>query len=151
MLVTMQRDVFEMMDDGALISACFKPLIKTYKEVSSKDGDTGDFYRKLTSSQQVLFIFNTYYSHVIESAEEFYWWSAFFLAQEVRWTVLNEKMRELGDLEFVSLLQDVEGILHTRDSQYTRILCNVDLDHIKQKLSQRKLGLGLSCLKQPNK
>ncbi|WP_054024460.1 hypothetical protein [Bacillus sp. FJAT-28004] len=69
----------------------------------------------MTSGQQALFIFHTYYSHVIESVQELYWWSAFFLAQNARWVALKEKMRELGDLKFVSFLQDVEGMLHTRN------------------------------------
>jgi hypothetical protein len=115
MLVTMQREVFEGMDDGTLISACFNPLIQTYKEVSSEDGDWAGFYRKMTSGQQALFIFRTYYSHVIKSVQELYWWSAFFLAQEARWAALNEKMCELGDLEFFAFLQDIEGMLRTRN------------------------------------
>ncbi|MDQ6421502.1 hypothetical protein RB620_18920 [Paenibacillus sp. LHD-117] len=115
MMVKMQREVFERMDDGALISACFKPLIQTYKEVSSEGGDLVDFYHKMTSGQQALFIFRTYYSHVIESVQEFYWWNAFFLAQEARWATLIKKMRELGDLKFVTLMQDVEGMLRTRN------------------------------------
>ncbi|WP_268760162.1 hypothetical protein [Bacillus sp. FJAT-28004] len=43
MLVKIEREVFDRMDDGALISACFKPLIQTYKEVSSRGGDLADF------------------------------------------------------------------------------------------------------------
>lgn len=132
MLVTMQREVFEGMDDGALISACFNPLIQTYKEVSREGGDLADFYRKMTSGQQTLFIFRTYYSHVIESVEELYWWSAFFLAQGTRWAALNEKMCELGDLEFVALLQDIESMLRTRNHPILladfACVCREDLD-----------------------
>ncbi|MGO4547885.1 hypothetical protein AB4Z29_24120 [Paenibacillus sp. 2TAB23] len=115
MLATMQREVFDKMDDQSLLTACFTPLIHTYKEVSSKNEDIADFYNRLTSGQQTLFIFKTYYSHVIESVQELYWWSAYFLAHEARWTALNEKIRELGALEFVSFLEDVEATLRTRN------------------------------------
>ncbi|XEC94525.1 hypothetical protein AB6A23_24975 [Paenibacillus tarimensis] len=115
MLVTMQREVFEEMEDEVLLYACFKPLIQTYKEINSEGRDLANFYSKMTSGQQALFIFRTYYSHVIESVQELYWWSAFFLAQKPRWAALNEKMREIEDLEFVAFLQDVEAILRTRN------------------------------------
>ncbi|KRE35674.1 hypothetical protein [Paenibacillus sp. Soil522] len=114
-MLTMQREVFQEMEDDALISACFKPLIQTYKEINSEGLDLANFYHKMTSGQQALFIFRTYYSHVIESVQELYWWSAFFMAQEPRWAALNEKMREIEDLEFVALLQDVEAMLRSRN------------------------------------
>lgn len=132
MLVTLQRDVFDRMNDGELISACFGPLILAYKEVSSRGGDLSDFYQKMSSGQQTLFVYRTYYSHAIESVQELYWWSAFFLAQEARWAALNEQMRLLGDLEFISLLQDMEGMLRTRShpiplADFSRVSRN-DLD-----------------------
>ncbi|CAM4410978.1 hypothetical protein FHS16_001051 [Paenibacillus endophyticus] len=115
MLATMQREIFDRMDDKSLLTACFTPLIQTYKEVSSKNGNIAGFYDKLTSGQQALFVFKTYYSHVIESVQELYWWSAYFLAHEARWTALNEKVRQLGDLQLFSLLQDIEVMLRTRN------------------------------------
>ncbi|MFB6365638.1 hypothetical protein ACFCP7_16500 [Paenibacillus elgii] len=115
MFATIEREAFEKMGDEALLSACFKPLIQTYKELSSKGSNIASFYNKMTSGQQTLLIFRTYYSHVIESVQELYWWSAFFLAQEPRWAALQEKMREIKDTEFVAFLQDVEAMLRTRN------------------------------------
>jgi hypothetical protein len=69
----------------------------------------------MTTNQQAIFIFKTYYSHVTVSIQELYWWSAFFLAQEARWAALVEKMHELGDFEFVKFLEDIEGMLRSRN------------------------------------
>lgn len=115
MLARIEREVFDRMDDESIIFVCFKPLILSYKEISSVNGDLGEFYRKMTSGQQALFVFSTYHNHVIQSEEELYWWSAFFMAQGARWEVLKEKMLELGDLEFVAFLQDVEVMLRSRN------------------------------------
>ncbi|WP_274469638.1 MULTISPECIES: hypothetical protein [unclassified Paenibacillus] len=118
MLETNAMQDWESWNDETLVSACFAPLIRLYKQLSSGDGDVAGLYRQMSSGQQALFMFQTYYLHAMKSAEELYWWSAYFMAQGERWAALKAKMRELGDSEFITLLQEVEDYLRTREHPY---------------------------------
>lgn len=96
--------------DDEFVHACFRPLLAAYKEVSAANGDVSQFVGRLTSGQQALFITYSYYVHVIESEPEFYWWSAFFMAQN-RWKLLRAKTDELRASAFSELLSEIEDEL----------------------------------------
>ncbi|MFB9328459.1 hypothetical protein ACFFSY_21210 [Paenibacillus aurantiacus] len=101
------------MNDEELVLKCFRPLLADYKEVSAANGDVSRFFRRLTSNQQALFISYSYLVHVLESAVETYWWSAYFMAQG-RWESLRAKTIALGAPAFDALLSDIETELGRR-------------------------------------
>lgn len=114
-MVNIMRHQFEELDDMALGSACFNPLIAGFKELRVQGGDEGTFYEGLSGGQQMLFIFRVYYDHVSQSIEDLYWWSAYFYAQPVKWSSLKAGMLHLTDQEATVLLHDIERELSIRN------------------------------------
>ncbi|MCZ8514560.1 hypothetical protein O9H85_19460 [Paenibacillus filicis] len=113
MLVPMKRQAFHALDDPSLLSACFEPLLREFKEIRIREGDESRFYRELTGGQQA-FSFQAYYNHVSKSADNLYWWSAYFLAHPGRWSALKIRLGVLKDTAAVSLLEEVEQQLIVR-------------------------------------
>ncbi|MFC4101189.1 hypothetical protein [Paenibacillus xanthanilyticus] len=96
-----------------LVRACFRPLLAAYKEASAANRDLTALFRSWTSGQRALFISYSYAVHVLESPQEAYWWSAFFMAQG-RWTALRASADELDAKLFADVLSDIETELRRR-------------------------------------
>ncbi|UVI32912.1 hypothetical protein [Paenibacillus spongiae] len=114
MAVNGNRLMLDELDDMALGTACFKPLIDAFKEVRIQGGDESKFYENLTAGQQTLFIFRVYYDHVSKSPVDLYWWSAYFYAQPARWSSLKSRLHMLKDNEMITLLHEIERELAIR-------------------------------------
>ncbi|WP_148931098.1 hypothetical protein [Paenibacillus methanolicus] len=99
--------------DDELVRASFQPLLAAYKEASAANGDLTTLFRSWTSGQRALFISYSYIVHVIESPQEAYWWSAFFMAQG-RWAALRASADELDAKLFADMLSDIQTELHRR-------------------------------------
>lgn len=110
-MVHLNRHVFNSLDEMSLGTTCFEPLIQAFKEVRMRGGDERTFYAGLSEGQQQLFIFRVYYDHVHHSPEELFWWSAYFLAQPLRWLALKSSFRVHGDDEAAGLLEEIESFL----------------------------------------
>lgn len=113
------RNEWDLLPLEKLESVCFAPLIEEYKRrmtdsssVSSSDGIKA-FFRELTKGQQGLFSFQVYFLHAIQSFEEFYWWSAYFVAQPQRWMAISAGLHDFEDEEMQALLGEVENVLVT--------------------------------------
>ena len=126
MLVKINRNKFDELDDFALTSACFDPLIQTYKEIRNFNGDVIQFYNDLTVGQKALFMFRTYYDHVNKSREHLYWWSAYFMVQG-RWPTLKEGLIYLEDQAAPTLLEDIDEFLTKRN--HPKVLGNFDFSY----------------------
>jgi hypothetical protein len=122
----MRREVFNALDDEALEAACVDPIIKAYKEIQTRGDDfsTG-LFKELSRGQQALFVFRAYYNHAMKSDADFYWWSAYFIAQPKRWTGLKSGLRFFGDRATIQVLESLEEILEKRNHQ--RSLENFDV------------------------
>ncbi|WP_164985263.1 hypothetical protein [Ammoniphilus sp. CFH 90114] len=68
-------------------------------------------YSELTPSQQDLFMFYAYYNHAKHSLAEYYWWTAYYLAQPKIWTEIKLRLRNFGDENIVGLLEETEEVL----------------------------------------
>lgn len=68
----------------------------------------------MTAAQQALFIFRVYHDHVRHSAEELYWWSAYFVAEAGRWAALIGSLRQSDDRHLLPLLQEIDILLTER-------------------------------------
>ncbi|USB33056.1 hypothetical protein [Paenibacillus sp. YPG26] len=128
----MNRRTFQLLGDDELGQACFDPLIRRYKEVQTLGDDLNSLFGQLTRGQQALFVFRTHYLHAVESLTEFYWWSAYFLATEKRWTALKASLRYFGEEELLDILESTEKVLV--DTGHPRKLEEFDLsrDHLHQ-------------------
>ncbi|MFO1442697.1 hypothetical protein KDN24_05650 [Bacillus sp. Bva_UNVM-123] len=69
------------------------------------------FYEQLTEGQRALFMFYAYYNHVSKSIYEFYWWSAYFMAQPKSWSALKAGIGYFQDESMLSLLEKIEQVL----------------------------------------
>lgn len=84
-----------MLTQEAICKACFEPLILVYKNrmaeqsIGDKTMVKEQFYKELTKGQRALFVFKVYYDHASESLTEFYWWSAYFMAQTKIWSAIK--------------------------------------------------------------
>ncbi|WP_141333956.1 hypothetical protein [Paenibacillus sp. tmac-D7] len=126
MLVKMRQEAFNALDDEALGTACVDPLIKAYKEIQTRGDDfsTG-LFKELSRGQKALFVFRAYYNHVMKSDANFYWWSAYFMAQPERWSGLKSGLRFFGDRNTLHVLESLEEILKKRN--HPRSLENFDV------------------------
>lgn len=116
MLVKMRRDAFNALDDKSIEVACVEPIIKAYKEILTRGDDfsTG-LFKELSRGQQALFVFRAYYNHAMKSDADFYWWSAYFIAQPEIWSGLKSGLRFFGDRTTIHVLDSLEGILKKRN------------------------------------
>ncbi|MGM0879160.1 MAG: hypothetical protein ACQEWV_32110 [Bacillota bacterium] len=95
MIVKMKRQKLDMLTQEAICKACFEPLILVYKNrmaeqsIGDKTMVKEQFYKELTQGQRALFVFKVYYDHASESLTEFYWWSAYFMAQTKIWSAIK--------------------------------------------------------------
>ncbi|MBC6974875.1 hypothetical protein H9I32_21545 [Bacillus sp. Xin] len=117
MIVKMKRQEFDQLAQEAIFKACFEPLILVYKNRVAKQ-NTGDktmvkeqFYKELTKGQRALFVFKVYYDHASESLAEFYWWSAYFMAQPKIWSAIKAGLQYFGDDVMLLMLEKIEVIL----------------------------------------
>src|ERR1700730_13596212 len=122
----MKREVFNALDDEALEEVCVEPIIKAYKEIQTRGDDfsTG-LFKELSRGQQALFVFRAYYNHAMNSDADFYWWSAYFIAQPERWSGLKNGLRFFGDRTTIHVLESMEGMLEKRN--HPRRLENFDV------------------------
>ncbi|WP_052350534.1 hypothetical protein [Paenibacillus gorillae] len=126
MLTAINRQAFISYDDESLASACFKPLITAYKEIESRGGDfSAELYPLLTSGQKALFVFRTHYLHAIKSEADYYWWTAYYMAQPLRWKGLLQSLKYFDDSEMLALLERTEQSLRQRN--HPRNLANFDV------------------------
>ncbi|REK71153.1 hypothetical protein [Paenibacillus paeoniae] len=125
-VANLAREQFEAMDDKALGAACFAPLIHAYKEMESTGGNFVKLvYNRFSKGQQALFAFWTYYSHVRESQADLYWWSAFFMANPLRWEALQASLRYFNDLSTLEIVKTMDAGLTARN--HPRSLMNFDV------------------------
>ncbi|CAH8244258.1 hypothetical protein WJ0W_001496 [Paenibacillus melissococcoides] len=121
----MNRHMLERLDDWTLASACYEPLILAFKAASARGDDGRRLFSEMTAAQQVLFIFRVYHDHVRHSAEELYWWSAYFMAESGRWAALLGSLRQADDRHLLPLLQEIDALLTER--QHPRPLNQFDV------------------------
>lgn len=113
----MKHQEVELLTQEELCNACFSPLIQAYKasmaaQMSNSDTEIKEqFYSKLTVGQKSLFSFYVYYNHAIKSLEEFYWWSAYFLAQPPVWSAIKAAFNYFEDERMLKLFERVEEVL----------------------------------------
>jgi hypothetical protein len=86
-----------------------------------------EVYKQLTTGQQALFMFHVYYNHASNSLAEFYWWSAYFLAQPNAWAEIKAGLRYFRADAMLRLIEDMKGILEVRD--YPRSLEKFDVSY----------------------
>jgi hypothetical protein len=91
----MKKQGYDLLTGSNLSQGCFSPLIKTYKNRVAQHTSLSiyqikeQFYNQLTDGQRALFMFYAYYNHVSRSPIEFYWWSAYFMAQPQSWSAIK--------------------------------------------------------------
>lgn len=117
LIVKMKKQEFDQLAQEAICKACFEPLILVYKNRVAEQ-NTGDqtmvkelFYKELTKGQRALFVFNVYYDHASESLDEFYWWSAYFMAQPKIWSAIKAGLQYFGDAAMLLILEKIEVVL----------------------------------------
>ncbi|MFD3449348.1 hypothetical protein ACFDTO_32750 [Microbacteriaceae bacterium 4G12] len=117
MIVKMKRQEFDSLAHEELCKSCFEPLIQIYKSKMTEDATDHNsmakelFYYQLTTGQRALFMFHVFYNHAIKSLEEFYWWSAYFMAQPKTWSAIKAGLQYFGDSAMLLLFEEMEKVL----------------------------------------
>src|ERR1700748_91384 len=98
----MSKQDFDLLTLTNLSQGCFEPLIKIFKNRVAEQTFTVSqikkkFYEQLTEGQRALFMFYAYYNHVSKSLIEFYWWSAYFMAQPRSWSAIKTGIKYFDD------------------------------------------------------
>ncbi|MZQ83051.1 hypothetical protein GQF01_13135 [Paenibacillus sp. 5J-6] len=117
MIVKMTQQELGLVTKDTLCHVCFKPLIQAYKErvadqsVENSSIIMEQFYNELTNGQKALFSFQVYYNHAIKSLLEFYWWSAYFMAQPKIWLAIKAGLKYFEGDRMLNILENVEVTL----------------------------------------
>ncbi|MFJ8064852.1 hypothetical protein ACIQYS_09485 [Psychrobacillus sp. NPDC096426] len=115
MLVRFKKQDFELITQSELSQKCFEPLIDFYKREVTKNSNftqfREQFYEQLSEGQRALFMFYSYYGHANKSLIEFYWWSAYYMAQPKSWLALKAGMKYFKDESTLLLLEEIELLL----------------------------------------
>ncbi|MBB4822888.1 hypothetical protein HNO89_000106 [Sporosarcina luteola] len=124
MRVQIKKQELESLTDGALLNACFKPLILEYKKRVSKQAENSSsvkeiFYQELTTGQKAMFVFRVYYDHAIESEREFYWWTSYYMAQPKIWSSIKVGVQHFQDESMFLLLEELEAVLRKNKCPHT--------------------------------
>ena len=129
-----------MLTCSDLSQKCFEPLIKIYKKQVSEETNLKtsqikeQFYEQLTEGQKALFMFYVYYNHVSKSIYEFYWWSAYFMAQPKSWSALKAGISYFRDESMLLLLEKIE--LELKKHKFPNSLDNFTIT--REDLNQNK-------------
>lgn len=112
-IIKMTNHDFDLLPYPDVSLKCFDSLIKIYKSrVTEANGDHSlikkNFYKELNEGQRALFMFYTFYNHACKSILEFYWWSAYFMAQPKTWSAIKAGIIFFDDKAFLQLIEDVE-------------------------------------------
>jgi hypothetical protein len=122
---------------SSLSQKCFEPLIKIYKIRMSEEINIGvkeRFYEELTEGQRALFMFNVYFNHISKSLIEFYWWSAYFMAQTKSWAAIKACFMYFNDEPFLSLLENIEQELKRHNHPITLENFSITRDELNQNI-----------------
>ncbi len=142
MLIRINKQDIDLLTCTDLSKKCFEPLIKHYKrEVASQDDFTKyreQFYNQLTEGQRSLFMFYVYYNHVSKSLKEFYWWSAYFMAQPITWAALKASLRYFKDENMLLLLEKIEQELKQHNHPHSLESFTVTREHLDQNEELKK-------------
>ncbi|MFF2481959.1 hypothetical protein [Paenibacillus sp. NPDC058071] len=106
--------------DEKLGNACFAPLIEAYKEAQRRGESFEALFGNWSKGKQALFVFLTFDKHAVVDDAEYYWRTAYSMAQPPRWNGLLKALRFFGDEETASVLVETERVLDAR--QYPRSL-----------------------------
>lgn len=133
MLVTMKRQVFDVLDHEAIGEVCIEPAIQRIKQERSElfrgKEVTGQsqVYAQLTGGQRALLMFRVFYNHAHVSMADFYWRSAYFLAQPKTWSEIKAGLRYFGADAMLRVFEEMEGVLEA--SNHPRSLETFDVSH----------------------
>lgn len=136
-----KREQFDVLARDELFDACFEPMLQVYKQrmaeqpIENSTAMKEQFYQELTDGQRALFTFRAYYNHAIQSAAEYYWWSAYFIAQANIWSAIKAGLTYFGDDKLLENIEMTESLLSNRIQPGSPDEFNVkreELDHDKE-------------------
>jgi hypothetical protein len=105
MLGMIDRQVFDSLEENALIWACIHPLIH---EIRGKDPIIKtEVYSSLTKGQRALLMFQILYGHTSGGAAEFFQMEDLLSIKGI-WNELKKSMQYFGDDAMLSLLSEIE-------------------------------------------
>lgn len=129
MLVKMKQEMWETLEDRALVWACIEP---TMMRVRGKSLDVkADVYQGLTQGQQTLMLFQIFYGHT-RSVGEFYWFACDYLSMPNLWERMKEGLRHCGCWELLNVYGEIEGLLAPKvkaAAANNREITVLDLEH----------------------
>lgn len=112
MLIEIKKQEFDALENTALGRMCFEPIVPM---IRGKDNTVKtQVYKQLTTGQQALFMFNAYYNHASNSLTEFYWWSAYYIAQPKAWSEIKNSLQYFQATSMLQLLEKTEELLQAK-------------------------------------
>lgn len=107
MLAAINQQVFDSLDDAALIWTCIEPTIQKIRGRNS--AVKGDAYTELSEGQRALLMFQVMYGHTSTGIVEFYSLVPYLPSGRGIWIELKKGMQYFSDNSMLRLLGEMEG------------------------------------------
>jgi hypothetical protein len=115
MLVTMNRQLFDSLDNLELAEACIEPTIQ---QVRGKDLTVkARVYAELAPGQRALLMFRILYGHSQNGVTQFYCEIYYLLSQPEMWSELKAGMRFFGDAAMAGFLEEMERVYRVLEAR----------------------------------
>ncbi|WP_025852102.1 hypothetical protein [Paenibacillus ehimensis] len=111
--ITMKREVFETLEDRALLEACIEPTIRQIRGKGLRL--KREVYAGLTPGQQALLMFQVLYGHA-HSEPEYYWFVSHYISLGV-WSEVKAGMRYFGDEAMLRIYEETEAAVEAKNRQ----------------------------------
>ncbi|WP_276352102.1 hypothetical protein [Cohnella caldifontis] len=109
MLTKLDNQAFQSMDDDALIAACAQSAFETVRSADMSDGEVrADRLEWLTPPQRDLLFYRIYELHATKSADDFRWWTSYFLPRDNLWSGIKRALASFGGGSVLNALEAVE-------------------------------------------
>lgn len=113
--VAMSRERFDGLDADSLCRICMEPV---FRQIRGRDMEMkAAVISRLNEGQRSLCMFEIFYRHAKNSAEEYYGWVGSLLSQPGVWDEILRGLAFFGDESMTSLLTRTEDDLRKRNAR----------------------------------
>lgn len=112
MLVKLSFDEFMSLDSHSISWKCIEPITMQVRGKSFEERQK--ILQPLNKAQLATFMFYVYHNH-INSIEEMYWFTQYYLSDIKIWPSIKASVRFYEDQELFTILEEVEHIVVSRN------------------------------------
>lgn len=118
MLITINRELFNSLDNISLIWTCIEPTIN---QIRGKNFMVKrEFSSYLSNSQRSLLMFQILYGHTVNGVIEFYNHLSYILSEKGIWSELKKGIEYFGEYSLANLIVEIEDAYHTIEKNHCK-------------------------------